>query len=218
MAGASSEGGDIEAPPLIGKKVVVSGLLARPELNNLVGEATGFDATKGRYTVLVNAEVLSLKPANLTAQKCNDGDATAFAPWTRIRIKGLVAKPELNECGGSVVEWNPEKERYIVQLDGSLKTMLLRAQNLERDRRERCACGRVNTGSFTRISVSAPPCLPAVAYRSRTTRTGRWTPCRGAGDAYTTEPGAHTAGDGPLYPRAGRERQPLRVNGSDRRY
>lgn len=144
-AGSSEDAGEVEAPPLVGKKVVISGLLARPDLNGLVGEATSFDASKGRYAVLINAEVLSLKPANLAMQKSNENDATAFAPSARVRIKGLVAKPELNECGGTVVEWNADKERYIVALDGSLKTMLLRAQNLERDRRERCMCARART-------------------------------------------------------------------------
>lgn len=53
-----------------------------------------------------------------------------------MRIKGLAAKPELNGCGATVLEWNSEKERYAVKLDGSLKDMLLRTTNLERDKRE----------------------------------------------------------------------------------
>ena len=126
-----------EAPPLVGKMVTINGLLARPDLNGLVGDCQSFDAERGRYCVLVKGETMALKPSNLELKKSNSADATAFGPSSRIRIKGLVAKPELNECGGTVVEWNPEKERYVIQLDGSLKTMLLRAQNLERDRRER---------------------------------------------------------------------------------
>lgn len=126
-----------EAPPLVGKMVIINGLLARPELNGLVGDCQSFDAGRGRYCVVVKGETMALKPSNLELQKSNSADATAFGPSSRIRIKGLVAKPELNECGGTVVEWNSEKERYVIQLDGSLKTMLLRAQNLERDRRER---------------------------------------------------------------------------------
>ena len=45
----------------------------------------------------------------------------------------------LNGCGATVVEWNDEKERFVIELDGSLQRMLLRAANLERDRRERWA-------------------------------------------------------------------------------
>ena len=63
-------------------------------------------------------------------------DEADFAPTTKVRLKGLTAKPELNGCGGTVLDWNEEKERYVVQIDGSLKEMLLRGANLERDKRE----------------------------------------------------------------------------------
>ena len=125
------------AAPLVGKAVVLSGLLSRPDLNGKVGDALDFDISTGRYTVTVNGESLALRSSNLTVQRSAAGDSTAFAGGTRIRIKGLSAKPELNECGGKVLEWNAEKERFVVELDGSLRTILLRAQNLERDRRER---------------------------------------------------------------------------------
>ena len=38
-----------------------------------------------------------------------------------------------------MIEWNEAKERFVIELDGSLQKMLLRAANLERDRRERWA-------------------------------------------------------------------------------
>ena len=137
----SREAGDSDdtalAAPLIGKTVVLSGLLVRPDLNGKVGEALEFDTSTSRYTVIVNGETLALKSSNLAGQRDAAGDSTAFAGGTRIRIKGLSGKPELNECGGKVLEWNAEKERFVVELDGSLRTILLRAQNLEHDRRER---------------------------------------------------------------------------------
>ena len=46
---------------------------------------------------------------------------------------------QMNGFGGTVVEWNDAKERFVVEIDGSMKHMLLRASNLERDRRERWA-------------------------------------------------------------------------------
>ena len=62
-------------------------------------------------------------------------DAVAFAPSARVRVKGLVTKSELNGCVGSVVRWNPDKERYAIRLDGrSDSTIGVCAQNLEHHR------------------------------------------------------------------------------------
>lgn len=129
VTGAGSE----VAAPLSNKRVLISRLLARPDLNGLIGEAGEFNAASGRYTVVVNGESVALKAANLQIKRRDEAD---FAPATKVRIKGLTAKPELNGCGGTVLSWNEEKERYAVQMDGSLKEMLLRAANLERDKRE----------------------------------------------------------------------------------
>ena len=129
VTGAGSE----VAAPLANKRVLISRLLARPDLNGLIGEAGEFNAASGRYTVVVNGESVALKAANLQIKRRDEAD---FDPATKVRIKGLTAKPELNGCGGTVLSWNEEKERYAVQMDGSLKEMLLRAANLERDKRE----------------------------------------------------------------------------------
>ena len=96
--------------PLVGKRVLISGLLARPDLNGSVGEAVSFSAGNGRYTVNVNGEQIALRSANLAEKRSNASDATIFQPETRVRIHGLQAKPELNECGATVVEWNGEKD------------------------------------------------------------------------------------------------------------
>jgi hypothetical protein len=134
------QGGDgsEDAAPLSGKRVEMHGLLARPDLNGRTGDATQFSSESGRYTVVVEggSETVALKPANLRLVKRNDADATAFAPGTRVKLKGLAAKPELNGCGGTVEEWNEAKERYVVTMDGSLQNMLLRAGNLERNKLE----------------------------------------------------------------------------------
>lgn len=136
-AGASTAADD--DAPLVGKRVTLTGLLARPDLNGQTGEAISFSSASGRYTVGVGDEQIALRATNLAVARSDSRDADAFAPQSRVRIKALVAKPELNGCGGTVIEWNEDKERFVVELDGSLQKMLLRAANLERDRRERWA-------------------------------------------------------------------------------
>lgn len=135
-AQAAAEAGAEEQAPYVGKRVQISGLLARPELNGQVGLVTSFSAANARYVVSVAGESIALKVANLTVAKSNSGDSDAFSEGSRVRLKGLSAKPELNGCGGTVVEWNDEKERFVVELAGSMQRMLFRAANLERDRRE----------------------------------------------------------------------------------
>ena len=131
--GSSTVASGSTTAPLVGARVLISGLLARPDLNGVVGEAIAFSPESGRYTVQVGGESLALRSKNLQVKRADEAD---FTPQTKVRIKGLTSKPELNECGGTVVEWNAEKERYVVRLDGSLKEMLFRGANLERDRRE----------------------------------------------------------------------------------
>ena len=135
-----------EAAPLIGKRVAISGLLARPELNGTTAMAVSFNPDSSRYTVVLERadgaqETLALKSGNLTAvaSASSAKDATLFSAGARVRICNLTSSQHLNECGGTIVEWNQEKQRYVLELDGSLKKMLLKAANLVRDRRERWA-------------------------------------------------------------------------------
>ena len=59
----------ISGNQLQGQRVVVSALLQKPELNGATGKAMGFDAAKGRYSVLLDtAATISLKPANLSLE------------------------------------------------------------------------------------------------------------------------------------------------------
>ena len=51
---------------LVGKQVLVHGLVAKPELNSRTGTANAWDSERGRYSVrLQDGSFLSLKPANL---------------------------------------------------------------------------------------------------------------------------------------------------------
>ena len=129
--------------PLVGKRVTISGILARPELNGSHGRALSFDEAKSRYTVALDngRETLALKASNLTVAHATfaGSDASLYGAGTRVRIRNLTSSLQLNECGGTVVEWLADKERYVVELDGwsNTKKILLRPSNLERDRRER---------------------------------------------------------------------------------
>jgi hypothetical protein len=47
-----------------------------------------------------------------------------------VTIQGLVSRPELNRYSGLVVAWSEEKERFMVELDGSGERLLLKPANL----------------------------------------------------------------------------------------
>ena len=129
---------EIDAP-FTGKKVLISGLLARPDLNGQTGECTSFSTENSRYAVTVNGEQIALRATNLSIAKSDLADADAFATGARVKLKDLKAKADLNGCGGTVVEFDESKGRFVVEIDGSMQRMLLKAANLERDRRERWA-------------------------------------------------------------------------------
>ena len=129
---------EIDAP-FTGKKVLISGLLARPDLNGQTGECTSFSTENSRYAVTVNGEQIALRATNLSISKTDLADADAFATGARVKLKDLKAKADLNGCGGTVVEFDESKGRFVVEIHGSMQRMLLKAANLERDRRERWA-------------------------------------------------------------------------------
>jgi hypothetical protein len=53
--------------PLLGRRVVINGLVAKPELNGRTGTAVSFDDAKGRYSVELDntSSSLMIKPCNL---------------------------------------------------------------------------------------------------------------------------------------------------------
>jgi hypothetical protein len=59
--------------PLLGRRVVINGLVAKPELNGRTGTAVSFDDDKGRYSVELDGTSSSLliKPCNLLPVCCN---------------------------------------------------------------------------------------------------------------------------------------------------
>lgn len=72
---------------LVGQRVVVDGLVARPEHNGTQGAALSFDPVSGRYNILMDSTggVLALKPQNL---RCD-------APWYYMGMNGTGAQGPL---------------------------------------------------------------------------------------------------------------------------
>lgn len=60
---------------LVGQRVVICGLVSRPELNGSIGLAVDFDESNGRYTVNLEAtnQMMALKPAALAAAQDDSG-------------------------------------------------------------------------------------------------------------------------------------------------
>ena len=72
---------------LVGQRVVVDGLVARPEHNGTQGTALSFDSVSGRYNILMDSTggVLALKPQNLRCE----------APWYYMGMNGTGAQGPL---------------------------------------------------------------------------------------------------------------------------
>ncbi len=58
--------------PLLGRRVVINGLVAKPEHNERTGTAVSFDDNKGRYSIELDDTSASLliKPCNLSSTVC----------------------------------------------------------------------------------------------------------------------------------------------------
>ena len=98
--------------------MVVSGLVTRPELNSQIGEALSFDEEKGRYTVQIGREQIALRTANLLQAPFRAGGAASLAssnvqlaPHSKVRVRLLSGRADLNGLSGTVLCWNEEKQR-----------------------------------------------------------------------------------------------------------
>ena len=62
--------------PLLGRRVVINGLVAKPELNGRTGTAVSFDDDKGRYSVELDdtSSSLMIKPPEQTKTQQEDAD------------------------------------------------------------------------------------------------------------------------------------------------
>lgn len=95
--------------------VKVHGLTSRPELNGKTGQIVGFDAQKGRYSVLVQGGH-GLGSAPTSALEVSlQGRNCILKTGTCVRLHGL-NKAELNGCRAEVMEVDVPAGRYLVHL------------------------------------------------------------------------------------------------------
>eukprot|EP00435_Cladocopium_sp_Y103_P016689 s754_g4.t1 len=105
--------------------VKVHGLTSRPELNGKTGQIVGFDAQKGRYSVLVQgghglgSAPTSALEVSLQGRNCilKTGNLSCIlhTSLTCVRLHGL-NKAELNGCRAEVMEVDVPAGRYLVHL------------------------------------------------------------------------------------------------------
>mmetsp|Transcript_24391 Transcript_24391/g.69571 ORF Transcript_24391/g.69571 Transcript_24391/m.69571 type:complete len:493 (+) Transcript_24391:1940-3418(+) len=86
-----------------GTAVTLTGLLLRPERNGIRGEIQQFDCRSGRYTVILEEteEAMSVNPANLIQH-------------VRVMLHSLQSRPQWNGVRGTIIGWDPSKERYNI--------------------------------------------------------------------------------------------------------
>lgn len=78
--------------PLTGKRVLIKGLAARPELNGTHGSALTYSDARGRYGVrLADGTDVALKPANLEAAKDQSADGSRGAVSAAASAGGAAA-------------------------------------------------------------------------------------------------------------------------------
>ena len=65
----------MQETPMVGRRVLIVGLVAKPEFNGRAGTALSFDDDKGRYFVEFDepSSSMLIKPCNLEQQVCSVG-------------------------------------------------------------------------------------------------------------------------------------------------
>ena len=65
----------MQEAPMLGRRVLIVGLVAKPELNDRTHTALRFDDDKGRYSVELDepSSSMLIKPCNLLPQVCSVG-------------------------------------------------------------------------------------------------------------------------------------------------
>uniref|UniRef100_A0A6T1ECE3 Uncharacterized protein n=1 Tax=Alexandrium monilatum TaxID=311494 RepID=A0A6T1ECE3_9DINO len=140
-----------------GDRVRVQGLKAKPELNGQLGRLLELTTEEGRWRVVMDdGSGYSLRPANLARMgvaeagggsassadhleadqrpSANSGERTeqGLAAGTRVVVKDLKARPDMNGRHGRLLAYNEAEGRWrVVMDDGS--GLSLRPANLRRD-------------------------------------------------------------------------------------
>ncbi len=101
-----------------GTVVSLKGLQSRPERNGDRGEIQSYDSLTGRYVVVLEdtEETMSVKPANLLQH-------------VHVTLHGLESKAEWNGQRGTIIAWDPSKERYNIYVMGLQRAVSLKPGN-----------------------------------------------------------------------------------------
>jgi hypothetical protein len=102
-----------------GTVVSLKGLQSRPERNGDRGEVQQFDPRSGRYIVVLEdtEETMSVKPANILQH-------------VHVKLHGLEGKAEWNGERGTIIAWDPTRERYNIYAMGLQKAISLKPANV----------------------------------------------------------------------------------------
>jgi hypothetical protein len=102
-----------------GTVVSLKGLVNRPDRNGDRGEVVQYDPSSGRYIVQIedSDETMKVKPSNLLQH-------------VHVTLHGIESRPELNGQKGTILAWDPRKQRYNVYIISTSKVMSLKPSNI----------------------------------------------------------------------------------------
>jgi predicted transcriptional regulator len=102
-----------------GTVVSLKGLVSRPERNGDRGEIADYDPSSCRYTVLLEDtdEKLKVKATNLLQH-------------VHVNLQGIQNQPALNGQRGTIIAWDPHKERYNIYVMELSKVVSLKPSNV----------------------------------------------------------------------------------------
>ena len=101
---------------------VITGVESRPELNGRRGDVVGFSEDTGRYVLAVQGETgtIALRPANVVLPR-----------GTCVTITDLQSESAQRHNGraGTVVDFDPDAGRYLIQLPDAQEQLSLKLPN-----------------------------------------------------------------------------------------
>lgn len=105
-----------------GTIVSLKGLVNRADRNGDRGEVVQYDPSSGRYIVQIedSDETMKVKPFNLLQH-------------VHVTLNGIQSQPGLNGQKGTILAWDPRKERYNVYIMSTSKVMSLKPSNVVLD-------------------------------------------------------------------------------------
>ena len=102
-----------------GTVVSLKDLVSQPERNGDRGEISDYDPRSGRYTVVLEDtdEMLRVKPTNLLQH-------------IHVTLQGIESQRTLNGQRGTIIAWDPHKERYNIYVMNLSKVVSLKPSNV----------------------------------------------------------------------------------------